>query len=251
MPGCGPVLDPQAQFQQCRVPHRRNVRPQRHLDSSRQRRLEGTAVLVCGGFSPDHQTGRQVLAGGVGLLVLRSGEAGGQLADAESWHIPGAAADEIGDALLVRDVGMLHAVSAQLDGHLHRLGIRGVGHDLEIALTAEREGGLDLLGQQERLGVPVPPGAHDSARQVELDVVYVVLHLVADGLGVAVGAVALPGVPGGQEVAAGGGQKIAAGEDPRPGRSRSFKGPAPGHVHEMARSAAAHAGYSSLDQASL
>ena len=63
--------------------------------------------------------------------------------------------------------------------------------------------------------VQVPRRPHDAAREIELDVVDAVLDLLADRLDEAVGAVALERMPGGQEVAAGRGQEMAAGKQAR------------------------------------
>ena len=208
-------------------------------------------MLCGGGIGTDHQVRRKLLLGGPGLLMLGRGQVGGELADAKGGHVPCAAADEVGDAVLVGDVGMLHRVGAQLYGHLDCFGVGGVSHHRKVALAAQGEGRLNLLWQQERFGVPVPPGSHDAARKVELYVVHVVLHLVADSLGVTVRAVAFPGVAGGQKMAASGGQEIPAGKDPRPSRPRPGKRLAPGNVHEIPGPAASHSSHPGLDHASL
>ena len=62
--------------------------------------------------------------------------------------------------------------------------------------------------------------------------------------------VALPGVAGSEEVPSRGGQEVAAGEHVRPGRSsRRLEGPLPGHVHEVASTAAPHRGHAGLGHA--
>ncbi len=84
----------------------------------------------------------------------------------------------------------------------------------------------------------VPEGAHDSARQIQLDVVNAVLDLLSHGVNETVRVVALAGVAGGQEVPAGSSKKIPASKNARPFQFAGGEDIPPGHVHKMARSAA-------------
>ena len=65
------------------------------------------------------------------------------------------------------------------------------------------------------MGVEVPRRPHDAARKVELDVVHAVLDLLADGFDPAIRTVDLQCMARSQEVSARGGEKMAAGEQPR------------------------------------
>ena len=143
---------------------------------------------------------------------------------------------------------MLDGVGSEAQGGFHRVGIRGVGHHGELALATNGEGGGQLVLEQEGMPVAVPIGAHDAAGEVELDVVDAVLDLLADGLDESVGAVALAGLPGGEEVAAGGGQEMSAGEHARAGNIAGVEDALPCHVHEVGRAAATHAGDSRFGQ---
>ena len=198
-------------------------------------------MFIDGGFGAAHQVGGQVLSLHVVPFPLGLRLRRGQVGDAQSGHVPGAALQETGDTVFVHHVAVFDAVSAEPDGGFHRPGVGGVGHDRHGALAAQIECRLQLLGQQERVQVPVPMGTHNAAGQVQLDVVYAVFDLLADGFHEPVGAVALPCVAGGQEMAAGGGEEIAAGEDSGPLRpSRLLEGAFPGHVHEVPGAGAAH-----------
>jgi hypothetical protein len=115
-------------------------------------------------------------------------------------------------ALVVHDVAVLDAVRAEADRVLHRLGIGGVRHHLELALAADRECRAQLVFEQERVPVPVPCRPHDAARQIELDVIDTVLDLLADRAHEAVGTVAFERMAGGEEVAAGRREEVPAGE---------------------------------------
>ena len=53
--------------------------------------------------------------------------------------------EQEGDALVVHDVAMLDAMSAQPDCILYRIRVGGVRHDLETALPADLEGSVDLV----------------------------------------------------------------------------------------------------------
>ena len=124
------------------------------------------------------------------------------------------------DALVVHDVAVLDAVRAEPDRVLHRIGVGRVRHHLELALAADREGRFAARpSSRNECRVAVPRRPHDAAREVELDVVDAVLDLLADRLDEAVGAVALERVTRGQEVAAGGREEMAAGEQARARRT--------------------------------
>ena len=120
---------------------------------------------------------------------------------------------------------------------------------LVAALAAEGEGGGQLLLQQKGVDVLVPERAHHSAGEVQLDVVHAVLDLLPHGVDEAVGAVALAGVPGREEVAAGCGEEDSAGEHARPVQAARGEGVPPGDVHEVARSAAPDADHTGLGHA--
>ena len=97
--------------------------------------------------------------------------------------------------------------------------------------------------------MPVPMRPHNPAGQVQLDVVNAVLYLLADGLNEPIRAVTFPGMARGEEVAAGGGEEVAASVHRRTRRPGGrLEGPLPGHVHEVARPGAAHRRHSSLGQ---
>src|SRR6516165_8750290 len=107
------------------------------------------------------------------------------------------------------------------------------------ALPADLESSADLVVEQERMGVAVPRRPHDASREVELDVVDAILDLLADGCHPTVGAVNLQCMARGQEVSTGGGEKIAAGEQPRADMLSGVEGPLPCHVHKVMRPGAA------------
>ena len=132
---------------------------------------------------------------------------------------------------------------------LHRVRVGGVGHHPVAALAAQGEGGGQLLIQQEGVDVLVPEGAHHPAGQVQLDVIHAVLDLLPHRVDEAVWTVALAGVAGREEVAAGGGEEDAAGEHAgslQPARRERVP---PGHVHEVARAAAPDADHTGLGHA--
>src|SRR5580700_2148288 len=86
----------------------------------------------------------------------------------------------------------------------------------------------------------VPRWPHDTAGKVELDVVDAVLDLLADGFHPTIGAVDLQRMTRGQEVSAGGGEEMAAGEQPRAEMLPGVEGPLPCHIHKVMRAGAAH-----------
>src|SRR6185312_12546228 len=131
-------------------------------------------------------------------------------------------------------------MSAQPDCILYRIRVGGVRHDLKPALSADLEGGADLVVEQERVGMEVPRRPHDAARKVELDVVDAVLDLLADCLHPTIWAVDLERVTRGQEVSARGGEEITAGEQPRADMLSGVEGPLPCDVHEVMGPRAAH-----------
>src|SRR5260370_15233678 len=105
-------------------------------------------------------------------------------------------------------------------------------HDLKAAFPADLEGSAKLVVEQERMGVKIPGRPHDAAREVELDVVDAVLDLLPDGFHPTIGAVDLQRMTRGQEVSAGGGEEITAGEQPWADMLSRVEGPLPSDVHE-------------------
>ena len=99
--------------------------------------------------------------------------------------------------------------------------------------------------------MPVPPGTHDATGEIKLDMVNIMLHLVANGLCVTVGAVTLSSVTRGQEVATCGGQKTTASKDPRPVWTRTLKCFAPCYIYPIIRPATAHSRNTRLNHPSL
>ena len=148
----------------------------------------------------------------------------------------------------VHDVAVLDAVGAEPRRGLDRVRAGRVGHHAKSPLTADREGGLELVVQQERLGVSIPRGPHDAAGQVQLDVIDPVLDLLADGADEAVGAVAFARVAGGEEVPAGRGEEVAGREHPRARVLTRLEGPLPRDVHEVRRARAPHADHPALGE---
>ena len=155
------------------------------------------------------------------------------MADGEGRHVPGVVLEQQRDALVVHDVAMLDAVGAEPDRILHRFRVGGMRHDLETALPADLESGAELLVEQERMGVEVPRRPHDPAREVELDVVDAVFDLLANGFHPAIGAVDLQRMTRRQEMPAGGGEEMPAGEQPRADMLSGVEGALPSDVHEV------------------
>src|SRR5262245_44636762 len=137
------------------------------------------------------------------------------MADGEGRNVPGIVLEQERYALIVHDVAMLDAMSAEPDCILYRIRVGRMRHDLEAALPADLEGSADLVVEQERMGVKVPGRPHDAAREVKLDMVDAVLDLLADGFHPTIGAVDLQRMTRGQEVSARGGEEITTGEQPR------------------------------------
>src|SRR5215472_862901 len=77
------------------------------------------------------------------------GLAGRKMADGEGRHVPGIVLEQERDALVVHNVAMLDAMSAEPDRILYRLRVSGMRHDLEAALPADLEGSADLVVEQE------------------------------------------------------------------------------------------------------
>src|SRR6201987_2547334 len=144
-----------------------------------------------------------------------AGLAGCKMADGEGRHVPRIVLEQERDALVIHDVAMLDAVSAEPDRILHCFRVGGMRHDLKAALPADLEGNADLVIEQERMGVEVPGRPHDAAREVKLDMVDAVLDLLADGFQPTIGTVNLQRMTRGQKMTAGGGEEMAAGEQPR------------------------------------
>jgi hypothetical protein len=96
--------------------------------------------------------------------------------------------------------------------------------------------------------VPIPRRAHDASGEVELDVVDAVLDLLPDGAHEAVRPVAFPRVAGGEEVAARGGKKVPAGEEPGTDVLARVEGTLPRHVHEMRGARASEPDHPTLRQ---
>src|SRR5215469_5797566 len=167
------------------------------------------------------------------------GLAGRKMADGEGRHVPRIVLEQERDALVIHDVAMLDAISAEPDCILYRIRIGGMRHDLEAALPADLERGADLVVEQEGVGVEVPSRAHDAAREVKLDVVDTVLDLLADGFHPTIRAVDLQRMTRGQEVSARGGEEITAGEEPRADMLSGIKGPLPCDVHKVMGAGAA------------
>src|SRR6516165_5720467 len=115
-------------------------------------------------------------------------------------------------------------------------------HDLEAALPADLKVSADLVVEQKRMGVEVPSRAHDAAREVKLDMVDAVFDLLADCFHPTIGAVNLQRMTRGQEVSAGGGEEITAGEQPRADMLSGTEGPLPSDIHEVVGAGAAHSG---------
>src|SRR6201984_2734758 len=136
------------------------------------------------------------------------------MADGEGRRVPRIVLEQERDALVVHNVAMLDAMSAQPDRILYRIRVGGMRHDLEAALPADLEGSADLIVEQERMGVEVPCRPHDAARKVELDMVDAVLDLRADGFHPTIGSVNLQRMTRGQEMSARSGEEITAGEQP-------------------------------------
>src|SRR5947209_1206575 len=134
---------------------------------------------------------------------------------------------------------MLDAMSAEPDRILHGIRVGGMRHDLEAALPTDLEGSTDLVIEQERMGVEVPCRPHDAAREVKLDMVDAVLDLVADRFHPPIGPVNLQRMTRGQEMSAGGGEEITAGEQPRAEMLSGVEGPLPCDVHEVMGAGAA------------
>src|ERR1700747_3635270 len=132
----------------------------------------------------------------------------GKMADREGRHVPGLMLEQERDALAIHDVAMLDAMGAELDRILHCIRVGGMRHDLEATLSADLEGGADLVVEQERMGVEIPCRPHDAAREVKLDMVDTVLDLVADGFHPTTGAVNLQRMTRGQKMSARGGEEI-------------------------------------------
>ena len=137
------------------------------------------------------------------------------MTDGKRGHVPRIVLEEQLDALVVHDVTVLNAVRAQANRVLHRIGVGGVRHHPEFTLAADGEGRRQLVFKQKRMPVSVPRGAHDAAGEIQLDVIDAVFDLFADCFDEAVRTIALQGVPRGQKVTAGGGEKMAAGVNAR------------------------------------
>src|SRR5215469_18098091 len=167
------------------------------------------------------------------------GLAGREMADGEGRHVPRMVLEQERDALVIHDVAMLDAMGAEPDRILYRIRVGGMRHDLEAAFPADLEGSADLVVEQERMGVEVPSRPHDAARKVELDMVDAVFDLLADGFHPTIGTVNLQRVTRGQEMSAGGGEKITAGEQPRADMLSGVEGPLPCDVHEVMGAGAA------------
>ena len=56
------------------------------------------------------------------------------MVDGEGRHVPGTVLEQERDALVVHDVAMLDAMSAEPDCILYRIRVGGMCHDLEAAL---------------------------------------------------------------------------------------------------------------------
>jgi hypothetical protein len=139
-------------------------------------------------------------------------------------------------------------VRAQPQRRLDGVGAGRVRHHREAALAADGERRLQLLGQQERVPVPVPGGPHDAAGQVELDVVDAGLDALADGAHEVVAAVAAAGELGAQGVAAGGREEPAAGADARPRQPAVVEGAPERHVDVVGDAGGPDAGDAGLQQ---
>ena len=96
--------------------------------------------------------------------------------------------------------------------------------------------------------MPIPVGPHDSARQVELDLVDAVLHLVANRPDEAVRPIAFQGVARGEEVPAGRREEMTAGVDARTDVLARVERALPGDVHEAVRAGATNPGDPRLGQ---
>ena len=195
-----------------------------------------------GRIGPALQFGGDVPLGQPPPLVIVLRLPFGQVRNRQRGHIPGGRCRQRGDAFLVHNVPVFHGVRPVLHRRLDRRRVGGVGHHRKLPLPADGESRRQLLGQQKRMPVPIPVRPHNAARQVQLDVIYPVLNLLPDGLHEPVGPVALPRLPGGQEMPPGGGQKVARCEHARAGDAAGVKNPLPGYIHKVGRAAAAHAG---------
>ena len=80
---------------------------------------------------------------------------------------------------------------------------------------ADREGGLQLVGSEERMPVAIPRRPHDPAGEIELDVVDTGLDVLADRAHEPLGSVARQGEARAEGVAGGGREKPATRVEPR------------------------------------
>ena len=246
--GVAPAAHPQPQLEEGGVLQRADVGAERHRDARGQGAAEGLPVRLGGGVRAPAEIRGEVALLHPALLPRVAGLIRRQVRDGERRDVPGPVRAQGVDAGGVHDVAVLDAVRAQPGRGHHGLRVRGVRHDPEAALAADRERGLELLLEEERLRVAVPRRAHDAAGQVQLDVVDAVLDLLADRPHEAVGPVALPRVAGGEEVPAGRGQEVSGREHPGAHVLARVEGPLPRHVHEVGRARAAHADHAALGQ---
>src|SRR6266446_6123344 len=121
---------------------------------------------------------RESALGNPGGFERVGGLAGRKMADGKGRHVPGIVLEQKRDALVIHDVAMLDAMSAEPDRILHCIRVGGMRHDLEAALPADLEGSADLVVEQERMGMKVPGRTHDTAREVKLDVVDAIFDLL-------------------------------------------------------------------------
>ena len=96
--------------------------------------------------------------------------------------------------------------------------------------------------------MPLPRGPQDATSEIELDVVDAVLNLFANGFDKANGAVAGFGEFGGEGVPSSGGEKIAAGKNPRTDRLSRIKSTLHPNIDEVRYACRADAYHTSLQQ---
>src|SRR4030095_2086676 len=202
LPRGGACFHPEPQLEESGLPEGADIRPEGHLDAGGESLLKARAMRACAQIDAVTQVGGEIPLGYPALLPRIGGLIRGEMRDGEGGNVPCPVRAQALHALRVHDVAVLHAVSAEACRGLHRLRARGMGHDGEAALAADREGRLELVVEQERLPVPIPRRAHDASGEIALDVMDALLDLLPDGAHEAVRPVAFPRVAGGEEVAA-------------------------------------------------